>query len=184
MSALWRVFPWDDAARPGERFSPAHVPTPSGRGRFDLPLDRSPVLYLAETPDHALAELLQPWRGRPLQPAHFEHGGCPLSLVEVHVGEDMPRGVMDLCDPDVLARAQVAPDVVASRHRHLTQPVAAAAWDAGHCGLRWWSTFWGDWHTVVLFVERLGPSLQFGEPVALSVESPVARRAAEMLGML
>ena len=96
MSTLWRVFPWDERAAPFERFSPSHVPRPTGRGRFDLPLDRSSVLYLAESPDHALAELLHPWRGRPLQAAHLEHGGRPLSLVEVHVDEETTRGIMDL----------------------------------------------------------------------------------------
>lgn len=142
------------------------------------------MLYLAETPDHALAELLQPWRGRPLQPAHFEHGGRPLSLVQLHVDDETATGIMDLCDPNVLARARVAPDVVASRHRNVTQPVAGYAWESGHHGVRWWSTFWGDWHTVVLFVKRIETPLRFEDPLALSIEAPVARRTARLLGML
>lgn len=184
MPALWRVFPWDERAEPGDRFSPSYVPRASGRGRFDLPLDRSAVLYLAETAEHALAELLQPWRGRPLRPAHLEHGGRPLALVEVHFDDQTGAEIMDLCDPNVLARERIAPDIVASRQRHHTQPLAGHAWETGHHGLRWWSTFWGDWHSVVLFVKRLAAPLRFEDPVVLSIDAPVARRTATLLGML
>jgi hypothetical protein len=184
MPALWRVFPWDERATPGDRFSPSHVPRASGRGRFDLPVDRSRVLYLAETAEHALAELLQPWRGRPLRSAHLEHAGRPLALVEVHVDDDTAAELLDLCDPDVIARERIAPDIVASRHRHFTQPLAAAAWEREYGGLRWWSTFWGDWHTVVLFEGRLRSPLRFATPVALSTDHPVAESTAAFLGML
>ena len=72
----WRVFPWHAGAVPGSRFSPSHVPEPTGRGRFDLPRDLSPVLYVAATPDHAVGELLQPWRGHPLEPSHLTRAGA------------------------------------------------------------------------------------------------------------
>ncbi|HZD04543.1 MAG TPA: hypothetical protein VE173_06485, partial [Longimicrobiales bacterium] len=63
--------------------------------------------------------------------------------------------IADLCDAVVLQRLGTAPDRVASRHRTVTQPIARAIWEAEYAGLRWWSRFWGDWHTTVLFTARL-----------------------------
>lgn len=63
--------------------------------------------------------------------------------------------IADLCDAGVLQRLGTAPDRVASRHRTVTQPIARTIWDAEYAGLRWWSRFWGDWHTTVLFTARL-----------------------------
>ncbi|MCY3548233.1 MAG: RES domain-containing protein [Gemmatimonadetes bacterium] len=68
MALFWRVIPWDADVREGSRFSPSWIPPTTGRGRFDLPVACSPVLYLAESPAHAVAEALQPWRNRPLCP--------------------------------------------------------------------------------------------------------------------
>jgi hypothetical protein len=177
------VFPWDAAAPPGTRFSPSHVPEPTGRGRFDLPRDLSPVLYLAETPSHAVGELLQPWRGRYLQPAHLTRAGFPLALVEVSVPAASVRELADLCDPASLATTGTPPDATASRSREVTQPFARRTWDAGHHGLRWWSSFWGDWHTVVLFTARLSVGLRFGDPEVLTVDHPAVKEAARWLGM-
>ena len=179
----WRVFPWDREAPSGARFSPSHVPEPTGRGRFDLSRDRSPVLYLAETGAHAAGEMLQAWRGQRLRDAHLTRAGLPLALVEVRLPPASVGRLADLCDPDHLAATGIAPDLTASRSRERTQPVARAAWAAGHHGIRWWSSFWGDWHTVVLFTRRLRGSLRFGEPEVLTVEHPAVREAADLLGM-
>ena len=65
----------------------------------------------------------------------------------------------------------------------VTQPIARAAWKAGHHGLRWWSSFWGEWHTVVLFTKRLSGTLGFGEPGVLTVDHPAVTEAASLLGM-
>ncbi len=177
------MFPWDSDATPGERFSPSHVPVPTGRGRFDIPRGLSSVLYAAETPDHAVAEALQPWRGRTLKPFHLLRAGFPLALVEVGVPSASARRLADLCDPTFLSARAVAPDTTASRFRGLTQPMARAAWEAGFHGLRWWSSFWGDWHTVVLFASRVSRGLGFGEPEPLTLDHPAVARAAELLGM-
>ncbi|NJD18758.1 MAG: RES domain-containing protein [Gemmatimonadetes bacterium] len=179
----WRVFPWDPEALPGARFSPPHVPEPTGRGRFDLPRDLSPVLYLAETGAHAVGEMLQAWRGQRLRPAHLIRAGFPLALVEVRVPPASVGRLADLCDPDHLAATGTAPDTTASRSRERTQPIARAAWDAGRHGLRWWSSFWGDWHTIVLFTRRVGGKLRLGEPEVLTLEHPAVKEAADLLGM-
>ncbi|GMV05914.1 MAG: hypothetical protein AMXMBFR53_21910 [Gemmatimonadota bacterium] len=183
MSSYWRVFPWRSGAAPGERFSPSHIPEPTGRGRFDLPRELSPVLYLAETPDHAVGEALQAWRARPLEPAHLLRAGLPLALVVVVVPAASSARLADLCEAAYLNARAVAPDTTASRLRERTQQVARAAWDRGHHGLRWWSTFWGDWHTVVLFTARVDRVVRYGDPVALSVDHPAVLDAAGLLGM-
>lgn len=56
MLEFWRVFPWDPSSEPGAPFSAAYIPLTTGRGRFDLPVDRSAVLYVAESVEHAIAE--------------------------------------------------------------------------------------------------------------------------------
>lgn len=191
-ATLWRVFPWDPTAVAGHPFSPSYVPEATGRGRFDLPGRLSPVLYLAGTPDHAVAELLHPWRGRRIDERHLRRAGRPLAVVQVTTRESGPP-VADLCDPDVLVRLGIPPDRIASRLRSLTQPIARTVWDSGAPGLRWWSRFWGDWQATVRFMARsptdrspegeVGPVLHFGTPVKLSLESPAVREAASALGI-
>lgn len=181
---LWRAFPWDPGARVGAPFSPSFTPRPTGRGRFDLPLGTSPTLYLAESPEHAIGEMIQPWRGRTVGPRHLERAGHALALVAVHIVA-LERAIADLCDPSALGAFPAPPDRVASRRRSVTQPIARSVWDAGHVGLRWWSSFWGDWHTVVLFPARLTgrARLDFGEPTRLTLETPALVDAARLLGI-
>lgn len=130
-----------------------------------------------------MGEALQAWRGRPLEPAHLLRAELPLALVEVLLPAATSPRLADLCDAAYLHGAALAPDATASRLRERTQPVARTAWDAGHDGLRWWSNFWGDWHTVVLFTARVGGRLRYGAPVALDVGHPAVLDAATLLGM-
>lgn len=183
MTALWRVFPWDPDADPGDPFSPSYVPPCTGRGRFDLPLELSRVLYLAELPEHAVAEGLQPWRNRTLRPGHLRRADRPLALVRVRVSGQGPSDTVDLCDPHRLVELDIPPDRVAAGDRRTTQPLARRAWDAGHTGLRWWSVFRGEWHGAVLFVRRLRGRLEYGEPERLTLETDAVRAAAATLGM-
>jgi len=184
---LWRVFPWDPSALAGQRFSASFIPGPSGRGRFDLPAQLSPALYLAETPEHALAELLHPWRGQMIDRPHLTRGGHRLAKVEIQVGRGAGR-IVDLSDPGMLTTLAIGPDQVASRLRSVTHPIARAVWDRGAPGLRWWSQFWGDWHTVVLFPKQKGrggsgPRLEFGQPELLELSAPVVVEASRALGI-
>ena len=183
MALFWRVFPWNHDAVDGSPFSPSYIPPTTGRGRFDLPVACSPVLYLAESPEHAVAEAIQPWRNRPLRKPHLRRAGRPLALVGVQLGQGKTAELVDLCDPATLRRRRLRPDQIVSRHRGKTQPIAASIWDSGHMGLRWWSSFWGDWHGVVLFTARAGRSLACGRPQILSVDNPALHEAAASLGM-
>jgi hypothetical protein len=180
---LWRVFPWDRSAAPGDAYSPSFIRPPSGRGRFDLPREQSSVLYVAESAEHAVGEALQPWRGQRVSTGVLKRRGLPLSLVSVTLDGASRPELADLCNPEALARLGLAPDRVASRHRWITQPLSRTLWTRGFGGLRWWSSFWGDWHTVVLFVARLRGRLLFGKPRMLEPDSAPVVDAVGLLGI-
>jgi hypothetical protein len=176
----WRVFPWDPEAKPGQQFSPSYVHPTQGAGRFDLPGER--VLYLAETAVHAVAEKLQRFRGHRLERADLLESGKPLALVEC----DIPAGtrIADLCDPAVLVRHALRPDRLASGRKTETQAVATALREAGYDGLRWWSALTGDWHTIVLFLGRVGvATLRYLTPEPLALTHPAVKEAVTALGI-
>jgi hypothetical protein len=113
---------------------------------------------------------------------HVRRAGRPLALVAARWEVD-GTSVADLCDPRALTRLRAAPDMLASRRRDRTQPVARRVWDAGFAGLRWWSAFRGDWHTTVVFSARAMQALQFGEPEVLTPAHPAVVGAADALGI-
>lgn len=177
------MFPWDARARAGDPFSPGWLPAQSGHGRFDLSRAvGASSWYFAESPEHAIAERIQDLRNRQLfEEALLEHGHR-LALVTVKLGERVAP--VDLCDPSVLAARGIAPDRLAYRDRDVTRQIAAELHeDASVAGLRWWSAFFGEWHTVALFSDRLGAGdLVFGEPIVLDLDSPAVVAAASALG--
>lgn len=179
----WRVFPWDPAAAPGERFSPGYVPPGQGQGRFDLPGVPGGVLYAAESAEHAVAELVQHLRGQALDDADLIVAGQRLAVVAVALPDALRDGVVDLCDPAELVRLGTRPDETASRDRRTTQRIGVAVHAAGHAGLRWWSAFSGDWHTLLLFRDRIGAALAFGTPEPLTLDHAALREAARELGI-
>jgi hypothetical protein len=155
----------------------------TGRGRFDIPRRLSSTLYLAESPEHAVGEVIQPWRGQRIGAPHLERAGLRLALVDVTLPSDVQSRLFDLCDPGMLEAEKIAPDQIASRRRDTTQPLARQIWNTGAAGLRWWSSFWGDWHTTVLFTARTEQRLEFGDPVLLTPDHPAVQEAAGLLGI-
>lgn len=180
---LWRVFPWDRAAALGSPYSASHVAAGQTSGRFDLH-DRPPVLYLAESAEHAVAELIQGFRGRTIGAPHLRRHGHPLALVEVELPEEVASQVADCTDPLVLARLEVRPDALASHQRLETQGIARQLHSRGEAGFRWWSTLTGSWHTTILFLDRVAVDrLSWREPVVVGAKSPAFVAAAEFLGI-
>lgn len=178
----WRVFPWDPAAADGEPFSARFVPAAQGSGRFDLGF--AAVLYLAESAAHAVGEVIQGFRGRPLRAAHLLRFGRPLAVVEIAPPAEVATSLADLTDPAVLARFGIRPDTLASRDVRRTQETARALHAEGFPGFRWWSSLSGDWHTTVLFLDRVPVSrLAVGTPRALGTRDPAVREAALALGI-
>jgi RES domain-containing protein len=169
----WRVFPWDPAAKAGEPFSPSYVHPDQGSGRFDV--SGKLVVYLAETAVHAVAEKLQRFRGQKIDRKDLIESGHQLALVECRL--ELIK-LADLCDPAVLVKHAIAPDVLASREITKTQAVAGALYTAGFAGLRWWSALSGDWHTIVVFEGAVA----YGEPEPLTVRHAVVQEAATALG--
>ena len=177
----WRVFPWDPEAEAGAPFSASFIPA-QGAGRFDL--EGVPVCYLAETAEHAVAERLLRFRGRMLEDVDLLLAGRRLALVGVAVEARLAAGVIDCCDPAALVAQTLRPDLLASSRLDRTQPIAAQLHRAGHAGLRWWSSVSGDWHTVVLFMDRLrSDDLHWQAPEPLTLEHPALEAACAALHM-
>lgn len=73
---------------------------------------------------------------------------------------------------------------MAARDREATQAIAAMVAETGASGLRWWSAFFGEWHTLALFVDRLAPdALGFGRPRVIEPGDPALATALSALGM-
>lgn len=183
-ATLWRVFPWDPRAAEGDRFSAAFVPMPQGSGRFDLPGNVRGVVYFAESPEHAVAEMIQQFRNHPdpLTDADLMRWGYRLALVSATLEDTLWPRIRDLCDPATLSAIGVTAEVPDFRDRRRTQGIAVDLHGQGIPGLRWWSAFWGEWHSVILFQDHLGPdAVSYGTPAPLDVTHPAVREAAALL---
>jgi hypothetical protein len=182
-ASLWRVFPWNAAAAPGEPFAADMVPRWQGSGRFDIP-ELSAVWYFAESPVHAVAETLQGLRGQTLDDADLLRAGHRLATVPVAVAPEVAARVVDLCDPAELARRSIRPDRLASRQLSTTQRIARQLAEEGLPGFRWWSSLHGDWHATILFAARLpAGALAFGTPSPLTADDPAVTDACRLLGI-
>jgi hypothetical protein len=156
------------------------VPLGQGSGRFDLAA-LTPVRYFAETPEHAVAEVIQGLRNQSLDAADLVRGH-PLALVEATLPPDTNTRVVDLCDPAQLLQLNVRPDQLASGDVTTSQEVARTVFAKGAPGFRWWSALSGDWHTVVLFDVNLSKgALRYGPPAPLTLDAPALHAAARRL---
>ena len=179
----WRCFPWDPAAKPGAPFSAGYLRPGQTAGRFDLG-DRPPVCYLAGSEAHAIAEILQGFRGATLTSAHLKRHGFQLALVAVDVPPTIVTQLADLDDPAVLSSLGLRPAQLAHHDRLVTQAIARQVHSTGHAGLQWWSALTGAWHSTVLFDDRAPmSSLRFASPVLLDLKTPSLAEAARVLGI-
>jgi RES domain len=191
---LWRAFPWDRDAPEGGPFSVRSVAPPhlQNYGRFDLH-GRPSVLYLAQTPGHAVAEVLRGLKRHPadphrhlLQPEDLLGAGHPRAIVPVRLPPEVADRVPDFGCGEVLERFGVRADQLCSRDRRVTQAAARRIYDHPDRvpGFFWWSAFHGDWHVLLLFLDRVGlHALEFGEPEIVTLEHAAVREAAEVLGL-
>ena len=85
---LWRVLPWDPAARPREPGGALWFPRPfQGAARHDDPA-RYGCLYVAEDAVSAVAEALAPFRGTgDLDPSMLTRMGRALALAELELDD-------------------------------------------------------------------------------------------------
>jgi hypothetical protein len=120
----------------------------------------------------------------PFRRSHLREYGLPLALVSVGIATATRADLVDFCDPKVLRSLKVGPDRVAARERETTQALASRVAEAGASGLRWWSSFFGEWHGLVLFVDRLPKgALEFGAPRVVEAGDPALAAALAALGM-
>jgi hypothetical protein len=180
---LWRVLPWQPAARPAEPGGPLFFPRAlQGTGRHDNPA-RYGCLYLGTEPASAVAEAIARFRGTgELSGQMLVRGGLNLALAELSLLADAE--LVDLDEPRVLARERLRPSEVATRMRVETRAYAERLFDAHPeaVGLRWWSTLESSWINVTLF-DRALAALSAGAPEPLTPAHPAVAEAAEMMGL-
>jgi hypothetical protein len=178
---LWRVLPWDPAARPAAPGGPLWFPRPfQGTARHDRPA-RYGCLYVTEEPVSAVAEALAPFRGTgDMRPELLTRLGRSLALAELALDDGAP--ILDLDDPRTLVREALRPSQVATRRRTVTQAYAERLFAAGAAGLRWWSTLEASWINVTLF-DRAAASLSVAAVRPLGTGDEDVRAAARFLGL-
>jgi hypothetical protein len=141
------------------------------------------ALYFAESPEHAVAEKLQELRGRVLHDDYLFERGRRLAIASAELESGL--ALADLCDAEELARRGIAPDRLSYRDRKETQAISRDLHeDSDLAGFRWWSSFFGEWHTVVLFSDRLADgalTLRTAEHIGLA--SPALAAAATALAI-
>jgi hypothetical protein len=180
---LWRVLPWDPAARPTHPGGALWFPRPfQGAARHDDPA-RYGCLYVAEDPVSAVAEMLAPFRGSgDLRPEMLTRMGRALALAELQL-DDAAR-LVDLDDPAILTRERLRPSQVATTNRTRTRADAARLHDdhPDAAGLRWWSTLEASWINVTLF-DRAAPALALSDVRHLTQNDDHVAAAARFLGL-
>jgi hypothetical protein len=180
---LWRAFPWNPDAAEGEPFSASFSPGTQFHGRFDRPGHTAGILYLAESPEHAIAEKIQDLRNQTMVAADLVEHGYELALAELALADETFEGIADLCDPATLSGLKVRPDQIAAMDRTVTRGISERVHADGHSGLRWWSAFFGEWHTVVIFRDRLPANPECSTPRLLTMDHPALVSAANRLNI-
>ena len=178
----WRVAALDPGAGDRERGGVLWFPRSlQGEGRHDNP-DLYGCLYVAAQAMGAIAEALAPFRGSGrLDPSMLRRAGRALVLGRLSLAEE--AGVLDLDDPQVLAREGLRPSRIATRQRTTTQRQAARLHEAHPeaVALRWWSTIESMLLNLTIF-ERGMPLLELEELRPLSPDDPDVSAAAQLLG--
>ena len=154
-----------------------------GEGRHDNP-DLYGCLYAATEPAGAIAETLAPFRGSGrLDPSMLRRAGRPLYLGKLVLTDG--AGVLDLDDPEVLAREGLRPSRVATRLRSTTQDQAARLHESHPevVALRWWSTIESMLGNLTVF-DRGAPMLDLEQCRQISLDDPEVSTAAELLGLI
>jgi len=180
---LWRVFPWDAEAHPGDRGHPLWIPRSlQGAGRHDNP-DLYGALYLSEHPAAAVAETLAHLRGQTLDDTDLERGGLRLALQGLDAA--IEGRLWDLDEPRVLMACGLRPSVVATRARQTTRRWAAELFRTRprHDGIRWWSTLEAAWLHVTVFDRALPRVEPVGAPEPLRAVHAAVREAADAIGV-
>jgi hypothetical protein len=181
---LYRVFRAIPGAPQTERGGALYVARDrQGAGRHDDP-SRYGAYYAARTPEAAVAEVIQAFRGRDLVDADLALVSGAVQTLAV-LDDEALGPLTDLDDPAVLTAQGWRPSRVASRDRSITQPMAVAAFTDGALGLSWWSTLDAAWTNVTLFAERTvaAGAVSVVDTERLTIRHPAVQAAAAHLGI-
>lgn len=180
---LYRAFPWSRGVGVRDAGGPLFVPRiDQGYGRHDDPSAYG-VLYLSRSAESAAAEYLKDLRRHEVSPKDLEIDGTRLALATLDE-EGLPARLLDLDDPRNLVARNLRPSGVATHDRDVTQVLAGGIFDDGHVGFEWWSTIEASWINVTLFAERALAAISLvGEPEVLTLDHPVVRAAARIVGV-
>jgi hypothetical protein len=151
-----------------------------GAGRHDIP-ERDGVLYCSTVVISAVAEAIKSFRGRTIRNDLFRR---PDGLVVSVAGYELDDGIkiVDLNDPQNLAKRRLTPAQIATFDRKTTQGIARRFYDEGIAGFSWWSTLEAGWRNVTLFESRVKKHLKVKSgPTALHVRLPQVQDAARHL---
>jgi hypothetical protein len=147
------------------------------------------VRYLAESPEHAIGEVLGPFRGTTFLPSYLQQSGRTLAMVEVVLSASLVERIPDLTDPATLSALGIRPDALAHHDRQRTQAIARRLHTLGAdrgdpAGLRWWSGLTGAWHANVVFTDRVRPEeITFGAPRHVQATDAELTRVLSILGV-
>lgn len=181
---LYRVVPWDDAARSGQPGHPLFVDVSrQGGGRADNPRHYQ-ALCVSETPQGAVGEAfgdLAAW-----SEAMFEvPWSQPARRALVTCEAEPPPEVLDLDDARVLVDLGARPTDVVGRDRERTRELALSVWlQRRWAGLRWWSWWRPAWRNQVLWAEPHDDDpwpLEVAGVEPLELGHPAVQLAAEFL---
>jgi hypothetical protein len=111
-------------------------------------------------------------------------GGHRYALAAVELSEKVFADMVDLCDPPTIVERDTRPDQVAALDRETTRGIARRLARAGCAGFRWWSMFFGEWHNLVIFRDRMTEAPIYSDPHWIRVDEPHLEVAAERLGIL
>lgn len=181
---LFRIFPWDKGTRdPFHSGGAFFVPrSKQGPGRHDIPhLDG--VLYTSVELLSVFAEHIQGFRGTALRAEDLQRPDGLVNAVAQFRLEDEPN-LLNLDDPKILARYQIRPSQVMTRHRPTTRELSQRLYNTGVSGFLWPSSLESSWINASLYFERIKSSLSLiSEIRPLSVQIPEFQAAAEVLGI-
>jgi len=178
---LYRCFAWRVEAKSDAADGALWFPRPfQGEGRHDNP-DLYGCLYLADRPLSCIVEQFAPFRGQRLIASMLQRRGLPLALGSVEIADTV--ALIDLDDPRQLSRERLRPSLVATRNRAVTQPQVRLLYHRHPFvgGLRWWSSWEGQWMNVTLF-DRASRAMRLAEVELLTLEHPAVVEAAEFFG--
>jgi hypothetical protein len=180
---LYRVFPWDSAAKLHEPNGAFFLNREKqGSTRHGIPhLDG--VLYCCRTALSAVAERIKSFRGRVLGNEDLVLNGKPAGLAVLEIDDNLT--LTDLTKVGTLAQLKIDPWEVATHDYAITQRLSSKLFERGAPGFLWWSSLEAKWVNVTLFESRTVSFLRLLEPVtALHTQHPDVVEASRQLGVL